>query len=217
MTLKFDPGQLRAYFVCGTQDVAGQSLVTVVDQALAAGITAYQFRDKGASQLTTAARYQLGQELREHCAAAEVPFIVDDDVDLALALHADGIHVGQSDDQVQQVIEQVGAEMFVGLSCSTLAEVVQANQIEGIAYLGSGPIFPTTSKLDADPVVGLAGLTRLVEAAHYPIVAIGGITEDELPALAATGAAGAAVISMLANSDDYQRTVWAMLAAPFAE
>lgn len=148
MTLKFEPTQLRAYFVCGTQDVPGQDLNVVVQTALDAGITAFQYRDKGNSQLTTAERFALGQQLRERCAQAHVPFIVDDDVELALALQADGIHVGQKDDRVTQVIQRVANQMFVGLSCSTLAEVRIANQLEGIAYLGSGPIFPTTSKTE---------------------------------------------------------------------
>lgn len=213
MTLEFEPAQLRAYFVCGTQDVVGRDLETVVQTALDAGITAFQYRDKGASQLTAVQRLTLGQRLRQRCADAHVPFIVDDDVELALALQADGIHVGQSDDRVTQVIERVAGQLFVGLSCLTLAEIKVANQIDGIAYIGSGPIFPTNSKADADPVVGLAGLRELVAASQRPIVAIGGITVDQLPAIAATGAAGAAVISMLAQSPDMAATVKAMLTA----
>lgn len=213
MTLDFDASQLRAYFVCGTQDVPQQDLVTVVQNALDAGITAFQYRDKGASRLTAAQRLALGQELRARCAAANVPFIVDDDVELALALGADGIHVGQQDDRVTQVIQRVAGKLFVGLSCSALAEVKMANQVDGIAYLGSGPIFPTTSKDDADPVVGLTGLRQLVTASTRPIVAIGGITETQLTAIATTGARGSAVITMLTQSADMQRTVTAMLTA----
>ena len=213
MMLEFEPAQLRAYFVCGTQDVPGKDLNSVVQSALDAGITAFQYRDKEASRLTAAERLALGQQLRARCAYAHVPFIVDDDVDLALALQADGIHVGQKDDQVTQVIQRVANQMFVGLSCSTLAEVRTANRLDGIAYLGSGPIFPTTSKADADPVVGLTGLRQLVATANEPIVAIGGITVEQLPAVAATGAAGSAVISMLTRSTDMAATVKAMLTA----
>ncbi|MFD1420061.1 thiamine phosphate synthase [Lactiplantibacillus songbeiensis] len=210
MSISFDQKQLAAYFVCGTQDIPGQRLTTVLKRALAAGITAFQYRDKGASRLTSSERLALGEALHTLCAAAGVPFIVDDDVDLALSLGADGIHVGQSDTGIQQVVTAVSQQMFVGLSCSTLAEVRVANQVAGLAYLGSGPIFPTSSKADADPVVGLTNLQELVTASSRPIVAIGGITEDQLPTLAQTGVAGAAVISMLAQSNDYQRTVTAM-------
>jgi len=213
MSISFDQKQLAAYFVCGTQDIPGQQLTTVLKRALTAGITAFQYRDKGASRLTASERLTLGEQLHALCEAAGVPFIVDDDVDLALALGADGIHVGQSDTGIQQVVTAVSQQMFVGLSCSTLAEVRVANQVAGLAYLGSGPIFPTSSKADADPVVGLANLQELVTASSRPIVAIGGITEDQLPALAQTGVAGAAVISMLAQSNDYQRTVTAMRTA----
>jgi len=213
MSISFDQKQLAAYFVCGTQDIPGQQLTTVLKRALTAGITAFQYRDKGASRLTASERLTLGEQLHALCEAAGVPFIVDDDVDLALALGADGIHVGQSDTGIQQVVTAVSQQMFVGLSCSTLAEVRVANQVAGLAYLGSGPIFPTSSKADADPVVGLANLQELVTASSRPIVAIGGITAAQLPALAKTGVAGAAVISMLAQSNDYQRTVTAMRTA----
>lgn len=213
MTLKFTPQQLRAYFVCGTQDVPGQDLAAVVATAIKAGITAFQYRDKAGSRLTADERLALGQRLQAQCSAAQIPFIVDDDVDLAVALHADGIHVGQRDDRVTDVIKRCGQQMFVGLSCSTLPEINRANQIAGIAYLGSGPIFPTTSKADADPVVGLTGLKQLVQASTRPIVAIGGITEAQLGAIAQTGAAGSAVISMIAQSRHVEQTVSAMLTA----
>ncbi len=213
MTLKFNPEQLQAYFVCGTQDVGDRDLETIVQAALDAGITAYQYRDKGASQLTPAQRLELGRRLQRRCATAQVPFIVDDDVELALALGADGIHVGQKDDRVTGVIDRVAKHMFVGLSCSTVAEIKIANQISGIAYIGSGPIFPTKSKADADPVVGLPGLHQLVKVSTRPIVAIGGITVDQLNEVVTAGAAGSAVISMLAQSPDIEQTVNAMLAA----
>ncbi|MFD0898729.1 thiamine phosphate synthase [Loigolactobacillus binensis] len=211
MKIAFNVAQLQAYFVCGSQDVPGQDLVAVVKAALAAGITAFQFRDKGAnSQLTAAQRPVIARQLRELCHAAQVPFIVDDDVELAVAVAADGIHVGQSDEQIQQVIQQVQGQLFVGYSCSNLAEITAANRIGGIDYYGSGPIAITGSKADASPVIGLAGLQKLVTAATRPVVAIGGITEDQLAAIRQTGAAGSAVISMITQSQQLQRTVTAM-------
>ncbi|WP_367296018.1 thiamine phosphate synthase [Levilactobacillus yonginensis] len=211
MSVTFEPGLLRAYFVAGSQDVPNQDLREVLATMLTAGITAFQFRDKGNSQLTPDQRLALGKDLRDQCHAASVPFIVDDDVDMALALHADGIHVGQSDQKIQQVIQEVsGQNMFVGLSCSTAAEVAAANQLTGVDYLGSGPIFPTTSKDDADPVIGVAGLQKLVAQANVPIVAIGGIRVDSLAAVAATGAAGVAVITLLTRSTSPASDVAAM-------
>ena len=128
MTLKFDPKQLGAYFVCGTQDLGGRNLETVVQTAIDAGITAYQYRDKGSSALTRPQRLDLGRRLQQRCAAANIPFIVDDDVEMALELRADGIHVGQKDDRVTAVIDRVAKNMFVGLSCSTIPEITIANE-----------------------------------------------------------------------------------------
>ncbi|TGD19941.1 thiamine phosphate synthase [Levilactobacillus suantsaiihabitans] len=203
MSVTFEPGLLRAYFVAGSQDVPGQDLRKVLATMLDAGITAFQFRDKGASTLNEEQRLALGSDLRVQCHEANVPFIVDDDVNLAILLNADGIHVGQSDQKIQQVIEKIDdRRMFVGLSCNTAAQVAAANQIDGIDYIGSGPIYPTVSKDDADPAMGVDGLAALVKQANVPIVAIGGVTVDSLPAIAATGAAGVAVITLLTRSDD---------------
>jgi len=214
MSVTFEPGLLRAYFVAGSQDVPGQDLRDVLATMLKAGITAFQFRDKGASQLTPEQRVALGSDLRDQCHEASVPFIVDDDVDLALLLQADGIHVGQSDEKITKVLNAVAdRDMFVGLSCNTAEQVAKANQIKGISYIGSGPIYPTTSKADADPVMGVTGLKALVEQATVPIVAIGGVTVASLPAIAATGAAGVAVITLLTQSTDPQADTTAMRTA----
>lgn len=212
--MTFDASILKAYFVCGSQDVDKNQLVPTVEAAITAGITAFQFRDKGAqSTLTPTKRVEAAQKLRDKCAQAGIPFFVDDDVSLAKQVNADGIHVGQSDEQIQAVVDEVGNQMIVGLSCSTLSEVQQANTITGIDYYGSGPVFPTGSKADADPVIGLAGLQQLVSATTRPIVGIGGITVNDLSDVIATGAAGSAVISMIARSQDIQATVTAMLHA----
>ncbi|BDR61152.1 thiamine phosphate synthase [Lactobacillus xylocopicola] len=214
---KFNSQLLRAYFICGSQDVpAGKTLPGLVEEALKAGITAYQFRDKGPrSTLAAAARLPLARQLHGLCQQYHVPFFVDDDVDLAQAIGAEGIHVGQSDEAIKQVVAAVHEQMMVGYSCSTLAEIIQGDHIGGIDYYGSGPIFATQSKDDADPEIGLSGLTQLVEQTNRPIVAIGGITVESLPAIAQTGAAGASVISMIASSTNIKQTVQAMLAAPW--
>lgn len=210
----FDPQLLKAYFVCGSQDVPAGQFVPTVKAALAAGITAFQFRDKGQhSQLNEEERVATAITLRDLCADAGVPFIVDDDVDLAQLTKADGIHVGQSDEKIQAVIQAVGGQMFIGLSCSNQAEILAANAIDGIDYYGSGPVFPTGSKADADPVIGLAGLKQLVGLSTRPIVGIGGITVTDLPDVIKAGAAGSAVISMIAASSDIAITVGAMLEA----
>ncbi|WP_419713335.1 thiamine phosphate synthase [Lentilactobacillus buchneri subsp. silagei] len=212
MGMQFEPGMLRAYFIAGTQDVKDKSktLQEIAKQAMEAGITAFQYREKGPGSLSGAKRDEMAADLREMCSDYEIPFIVDDDVDLAIKTHADGIHVGQKDERVTKVIEAVGQSMFVGLSCDTQGQVNIANHIDGISYLGSGPVFPTGSKADADPVIGVDGLAKLVQASQLPVVAIGGITEQNIVELPQTGVAGVSVISMIAQSDDIFRTVKVM-------
>ena len=210
---RFDESILCAYFICGTQDLlAGKTLEQTVEEALKAGITAYQFRDKGSgSTLSEQQRWSTAKRLRQMCAAYHVPFIVDDDLRLAKAVQADGIHVGQSDEAIRQVVADVGDSMFIGLSCSNEAEIKVGNDIPGIAYYGCGPAYATGSKDDASPVIGLSGLKKLNELATRPIVAIGGITEGNVSTVAETGVAGSAVISMIAQSPDIKRTVQKML------
>ncbi len=209
MGMKFEPDMLRAYFIAGTQDIKDKSktLQEVAKQAMEAGITAFQYREKGPGSLSGSARDEMAADLREMCSDYEIPFIVDDDVDLAIKTNADGIHVGQKDERVTKVIEQVGTKMFVGLSCDTKEQIDIANHIDGISYLGSGPVFPTGSKADADPVIGVDGLAKLVKVSQLPVVAIGGITEKNIVELPKTGVS---VISMIAQSDDIFRTVKVM-------
>lgn len=209
---QFKSSILHSYFICGTQDLsAHQTLPQLVEEALKAGITAYQFCDKGPqSTLSKKDRLSMAIQLHELCQKYHVPFFVDDDVTLAKEVRAEGIHVGQTDEAIAQVIADVGQQMIIGYSCSTLSEIEQGNQINGIDYYGCGPIFATQSKNDADPEIGLNGLQQLVTHSLRPIVAIGGITTYDLPAIAQTSAA---VISMIAQSKDIQKTVTAMLNA----
>ncbi|WEV43567.1 thiamine phosphate synthase [Lactobacillus sp. ESL0684] len=214
---KFNSNILQAYFICGSQDIPqGQSLIKIVETALKSGITAFQFRDKGTnSTLKETDRLPMAQHLHELCQAYQVPFFIDDDLALAKKVNAEGIHVGQSDTAIEQVVAEVAGQMLIGYSCSNSTQIKQANQIADIDYYGSGPIFATKSKSDADPEIGIAGLATLVNKSTRPIVAIGGIKETELPAIAQTGAAGAAVISMIAQSNNIAKTVATMNNAPW--
>lgn len=205
--MEFNKEMLKAYFVCGSQDLVGQDFEELLKKAIASGITAFQFRDKAGSTLNSAGKLALGQKLRSICLQAKIPFIVDDDVKLANKLHADGIHVGQKDMNVIDVIAEAAPNMMIGLSCETLEQVKIANKIEQIDYLGSGPIYPTISKADATAPLGLNGLRELVEESRVPVVAIGGIDSENVHELKATGASGAAFISLLTRSADIEKTV----------
>lgn len=181
---------LKAYLVGGSQDTQGQpaQLLAKVEVALQNGITMFQYREKGPGALTGAARVQLGHRLRALCRQYDCPFVVDDDLALARELGADGIHVGQRDQGIEAVL--------------TAAQVARANQLAGVAYVGSGPVFPTISKADADPALGVAGLAALVAQSRHPVVAIGGLNATNLATVWTTGVAGTAVISLVLGAHD---------------
>lgn len=196
---------LDVYFIAGSQDVADGGLSTVLQDAINGGITCFQFREKGPGALTNPQEiYELGLVCREICQRHQIPFVVNDDLVLALKLKADGIHVGQSDQRLAEVVQQgqrVG--MAVGFSVNNLAQFQVAKNISGIAYLGVGPVFPTQSKVDAQPVLGLARLEEIVaENNSKPLVAIGGINLSNSQAVRGTGVDGLALISALTQSQN---------------
>lgn len=205
--MKFNEKMLRCYLVGGSQDAGCDpaNFLAKVEEAIKAGITAFQYREKGASTLTGPERVKLGQKLRQLTEEAGIPLIVDDDVALAKEIGADGIHVGQKDKGIDQVLREAGG-MFVGYSCNTPEQVEKANNLP-VAYLGSGPVFPTNSKADADPALGLDKLANLVKRSRHPIVAIGGISEANMEETLATGVAGISVISMILQSPNITETI----------
>ncbi len=211
--IKFNKNILRTYFVAGTQDFGengAEKLEAALKQALESGITAYQYREKGSGSLKGSEKVNLGKKLHQLCMQYKVPFIIDDDVDLALETAADGIHVGQKDEGIQSVVNDVKDKMFVGYSCNTGEEIKEANETTGISYLGIGTVYPTNSKADAGKALGLKKLTDLVSLSKYPVVAIGGITEQNIVGIPATGAVGVAAISMITQSDNINRTIKVM-------
>ncbi len=206
--MKFKPEMLHCYLIGGSQDChqSPEELVMKVKQALKAGITAFQYREKGSSQLNYQEKIQLGFSLKNLCHTYRVPFFVDDDFQLATKLQADGIHVGQKDQPIKTIIAAANSEMMVGYSCHTIAQVKQANSL-AVDYLGSGPIFPTHSKDDADEAIGITGLRELTAVSQHPIVAIGGITEKNVDEILSTDVAGCSMISMILQSSDITSTV----------
>ncbi|WP_214883538.1 MULTISPECIES: thiamine phosphate synthase [unclassified Exiguobacterium] len=191
--------QLRLYFVCGTIDAS--DLVATVETALRCGVTCFQFREKGKDALYGDEKEAMARTLQRLCGEAGVPFIINDDVDLALAIDADGIHVGQDDLSAEQVRERLGPDKWLGVSVHTMEEVSAA--LPFADYVGIGPIHETRSKLDAGIVRG----TELIQQVrhHYPlllIVGIGGIRPEHVPSIVHDGADGVAVISAIASAPD---------------
>lgn len=213
--MQFNPECLRAYLVGGTQDVNHNpaQFIAKVESAMQAGITAFQYREKGSSNLTTNERLVMAKRLRVLTDQYQIPLFIDDDEELALKVGADGVHVGQKDQRIEQVIARSRGRLIIGYSCNTCQEVIKANHLSAVDYLGSGPVFPTTSKDDADPVIGLTRLQQLNQLSTHPVVAIGGISESNLQATLQTGVAGIAIISMILASSDIHATVKKLLSA----
>ncbi|WP_409021505.1 thiamine phosphate synthase [Dellaglioa sp. P0083] len=204
----FNQSWLASYFIAGTQDVADNQLLPTLERALKSGISCFQFREKNPlNPLTRIQKKTLAIECQRLCTKYQVPFFIDDDLPLALEIQADGIHVGQNDQKIQNVIDQSAGQLLIGFSCQTPEKIKQANQLSGIAYIGSGPVFPTKSKSDATAPLGIAGLNQLLSISQLPIVAIGGISENNLAELATTTVSGVAVISLIAKSPNIEQTV----------
>ncbi|MCC4349559.1 thiamine phosphate synthase [Limosilactobacillus reuteri] len=205
----FDTKMLQVYLVGGTQDVHNDvvKFLEKVELAMKSGITAFQYREKGNSKLRPNERVDLGLELRTLCTHYGIPLIVDDDYELAQQINADGVHVGQNDTKIEQVSVAVGHQMFIGYSCNTPEQVERANTMDFIDYIGCGPVFPTKSKSDADTAIGINRLERLNMISERPVVAIGGIDEENMKVVHDTGVAGLAVISLVFDSKDLVATV----------
>ena len=177
-------------------------------EAADAGVRLFQYRNKTDSALTA---YRQALSLRQMAADVQALFIVNDRCDLALAVEADGVHLGQDDLPLPLARSLMGPDRLIGISTHREADV-QSATVEGADYLGFGPIFSTASKRDHEPMVGLEGLRRIRTLTRRPIFAIGGITADNVAAVVAAGADGVAVISALAQASDVAAAVRAFRA-----
>ncbi len=188
--------RLRYYFITdhgpGCSDPVRQVAV-----ALDAGATAIQYRNKD----FTPADWDQACSIQKLCKLAGALFLVNDNVLLAKALGADGVHLGQDDCPPGVARTILGPEAIVGLSVSNRQELAKSD-LGPCDYIGSGPVFATFTKADAKPVRGLDGLARMVRACHLPVVAIGGITAACAADCLRQGAAGVAVISYISRADD---------------
>ena len=194
------PTNWGTYLVTQASISEGRSTLEIVRAAIDGGVDAVQLREKGESARS---RYELGLELRELTAEAGVDLLVNDRVDIAQAIDADGVHVGQSDLPVPVARELLGPEAVVGCSASTVAEARDA-EADGADYLGVGSVYGTTSKdvPEAETGVGPERIAEIAEAVSIPVVGIGGITADNAGPVAEAGAVGVAVISEIAAADD---------------
>jgi thiamine-phosphate pyrophosphorylase len=213
----FLPRHLRGYYaiVDARSEALGDldGLAARAEQLLAAGPCCLQLRAKGADG---AAMYAAASRLRDLCRAARLPFCVNDRLDVALAVGADVVHLGQDDlpladaRRVRALSQADG--MLIGFSTHNRAQALAA-AAGGADYIGFGPVFATASKVDPDPVVGLEALAEVCAAVQIPVVAIGGIRLDVLPVVVRAGAAAAAVIGAVNSAADPTAAARAVAAA----
>ncbi|WP_121080139.1 thiamine phosphate synthase [Helicobacter pylori] len=206
----FDADCLKLMFVAGSQDfchIKGgkndriKALLETLELALESKITAFQFRQKGDLALQDPVEIkQLALECQKLCKKYGMPFIINDEVRLALELKADGVHVGQEDMAIEEVITLCKKHQFIGLSVNTLEQALKARHLDSVSYLGVGPIFPTPSKKDKQ-VVGVELLKKIQDSGvKKPLIAIGGITTDNASKLQKFS--GIAVISAITQAKD---------------
>ena len=169
--------------------------------AIVGGADAIQYRQKSGS---TREMIEIARNMKRLCSEADVTFIVNDRLDVAIAAEADGVHLGQEDFPIPMARELLGEGRIIGGSAATLDEARKCLS-EGADYVGFGPVYPTSSKDDAGPVSGIDILKQVVEIIPVPIIAIGGVGAENIPDVMRAGAHGIAVISAVCCQDDPEK------------
>ncbi len=197
----FVAGSQDFYHIKGGKNDRINALLDTLELALQSKITAFQFRQKGDLALQDPTQIkQLAIKCQKLCQKYGTPFIINDEARLALELKADGVHVGQEDMAIEEVVTLCKKRLFIGLSVNTLEQALKARHLDAVAYLGVGPIFPTPSKKDKQ-VVGVELLKKIHDSGvKKPLIAIGGITMHNALKLREYG--GIAVISAITQAKD---------------
>ena len=198
-SMKFDKKDLLLYAVTDRTWVGKETLFEQVEDALKGGITCLQLREK---ELSEEIFYQEAVKIQKLCRQYHVPFLIDDNVEVAIRCGADGIHVGQQDMAAKEVRKRIGPDKILGVSAETVEQAVRAEK-DGADYLGVGAVFATSTKPDADSV-SRETLTQICKAVHIPVVAIGGIQQDNLVKLKGTGISGVSLVSAVFGSPDIE-------------
>lgn len=189
----------RLYVIIDPAGVPGRDHLALARMLVSSGVPLVQLRVKGAN---TRHFVDIAQVVAELCRATKTMFIINDRADIAQLVAADGVHLGQDDPPPAEVRKWLGRNKIIGWSTHNLEQARFAEAIGSVDYIGVGPIFPTTTKVNPDPVVGLDGLRAIRAAVRLPIVAIGGITPETAPAVLAAGADAVAMITPFARAPD---------------
>ena len=195
--MKCDKKSMLLYAVTDRTWLKEQSLATQVEEALKGGVTFVQLREK---KLDYDTFLEEAKRMKALCEKYHVPFVINDNVEIAIASNADGIHIGQSDGNVRDIRAKLGENKIIGVSAQTVEQAIRAQQ-EGADYLGVGAVFSTSTKLDAD-FVSYETLKSICDAVNIPVIAIGGISENNILELSGTGIDGVAVVSALFAKPD---------------
>lgn len=200
--MKIDKSDMLLYAVTDRQWLGDRKLAVQIEEAIQAGVTFVQLREK---ELDFDSFVALGKEVKAVANRYRVPFIINDAVDVALAIDADGVHVGQSDMQAGDVRSKIGADKIVGVSVHSVEEAVSAEQ-NGADYLGVGAVYNTMTKPDANALT-FETLKAICGAVSIPVVGIGGISKGNILSLKGSGIDGVAVVSAIFAQADIAETV----------
>ena len=190
---------LKLYLVTNRYQDSLESFLEKVETACRSGVTIIQLREKN---LTTNQYYQLAKQVKEITDAYHVPLIIDDRLDICLAVDATGLHIGDDELPVSVARKVLGPKKILGVTAKTVKRALEA-ETSGADYLGTGAIFPTTTKENA-PITLISTLKTICQRATIPVVAIGGLTSENIDQLIGTGIAGVAVVRDLMQAEDIE-------------
>ena len=197
---------LRLYLVTNRYQDSLENFLEKVETACRSGVTIVQLREKN---FTTNQYYQLAKQVKEITDAYQVPLIIDDRLDVCLAVDAAGLHIGDDELPVSVARQVLGSEKILGVTAKTVKRALEAEE-GGADYLGTGAIFPTTTKENA-PITLISTLKTICQAVAIPVVAIGGLTSENIDQLIGTGIAGVAVVRDLMQAEDIEAKTQAFL------
>ena len=197
---------LRLYLVTNRYQDSLESFLEKIETACRSGVTIVQLREKN---LTTNQYYQLAKQVKEITDAYQVPLIIDDRLDVCLAVDAAGLHIGDDELPVSVARQVLGPEKILGVTAKTVKRALEAEE-SGADYLGTGAIFPTTTKENA-PITLISTLNDICQRVSIPVVAIGGLTSENIDQLIGTGIAGVAVVRDLMQAEDIEAKTQAFL------
>ena len=197
---------LRLYLVTNRYQDSLENFLEKVETACRSGVTIVQLREKN---FTTNQYYQLAKQVKEITDAYQVPLIIDDRLDVCLAVDAAGLHIGDDELPVSVARQVLGPEKILGVTAKTVERALEAEE-SGADYLGTGAIFPTTTKENA-PITLISTLKTICQRVAIPVVAIGGLTSENIDQLIDTGIAGVAVVRDLMQAEDIEAKTQAFL------